>query len=126
MGVIKWFIDGLHSTHWDCKGHGDAMMVMGWGAISSYSRKIKVNTRSSTETELLSVDADTPEVLWSLYFIQAQGYKVKYAEVHQDNVSAHILDTNGKFSSSRKTKHIKAKFFFIFERNAYLDRKSVV
>ena len=53
------------------------------------------------------------EVLWSLYFIQAQGYGVKYAEIHQDNVSAQILETNGKFSSSRKTKHIKEKLFFI-------------
>ena len=54
-----------------------------------------------------------PEVLWSLYFIQAQGYGVKYAEVHQDNVSAQMLETNGKFSKLRKTKHIKAKLFFI-------------
>ena len=50
MGVIKWFVDGSHNTHWDCKGHGGAMMLMGCGAISSYSQRIKVNTRSSTET----------------------------------------------------------------------------
>ena len=37
MGVIKWFVDGSHNTHWDCKGHGGAMMVMGCGDISSYS-----------------------------------------------------------------------------------------
>ena len=78
-GVIKWFVDGSHNTHWDCKGNGGAMMVMGCGTISSYSRKIKVNTRSSTETKLVSVDAYMPEFLWSLYFIQAQGYGVKYA-----------------------------------------------
>ena len=72
-----------------------------------------MNTRSSTETKLVSVDAYMPEVLLSLYFIQAQGYGVKYAEIYQDNVSAQILKTNGKFSSSSKTKHIKAKFFFI-------------
>ena len=54
-----------------------------------------------------------PEFLWYLYFIQAQGYGVKYAEIHQDNVSAQMLENNRKFSSSRKTKHIKAKFFFI-------------
>ena len=82
MWVIKWFVDGSHNTHWDCKGHGGAMMVMGCGAISSYSRKIKLNTRSSTENELVSVDAYMPEVLWSIYFIQAQGYGVKYAEIH--------------------------------------------
>ena len=98
------------------------MMVVGWGAISSYSRKIKVKTRSSTETKLLSVDAYMPEVLWSLYFIQAQGYGVKYAEVHQDNVSAQILETNRKFSSSSKTEHIKAKFLFIKDK---VDSKEV-
>ena len=109
MGVIKWFIDGLHNTHWYCKEHGGAMMVMGCGAISSYSRRIKVNTRSSTETKLVLVHAYIPEVLWSLYFVHAQGYGVKYSEIHQDNVSSQILETNGKFSRSRKTKHIKAK-----------------
>ena len=31
-------------------------------------------------------------------------------------MSAKILDTNGKLSSSRKTKHIKAKFFFIKDK----------
>ena len=97
-------------------------MVMGCGAISSYSRRIKVNTRSSTETELVSVDAYMPEVLWSLYFIQAQGYGVKYAEIHQDNVSAQMMETNGTLSSSSKTKHIKAKFFFIKDK---VDSKEV-
>ena len=57
-----------------------------------------------------------PEVLWYIYFIQAQGYRVKYAEIHQGNLSAQMLETNGKFSSSRKTKHIKVKFFFIKDK----------
>ena len=112
MGVIKWFIDVSHNTYWDVKGHGGAMMVMGWGSISSYSQKIKVNTRSSTETELVSVDAYMTEGIWSIYFIQAQVYGVKYAEVHQNNVSAQMLETNGKFSSSSKTKNIKASSFY--------------
>ena len=116
MGVIKWFVDGSHNTNWYCKGHSGAMMVMGCRAISSYSRRIKLNTRSSTETELVLVGAYMPEVLWSLYFIQAQGYGVKYEEMHQGNFSAQMLETNGKFSSSRKTKHIKAKFFFIKDK----------
>ena len=36
--------------------------------------------------------------------------------MHQDNVSAQILETNGKLSISRKNKHIKAKFFFIKDK----------
>ena len=48
--------------------------------------------------------------------IQAHGYGVKYAEIHQDNVSAKMLETNGKFSRSRKTKHIKGKFLLIKDK----------
>ena len=80
IGVIKWFIYGSHNTHWDFKGPGSAMVVMVCGAISSYSRRMKVNTRSSTETELVLVDAYIPEVLWYLCFIQAQIYWLKYAK----------------------------------------------
>ena len=63
-----------------------------------------------------------PEVLWSIYFIQAQGYGLNYVEVHKDNFSTQMLDTNGKFSISRKTNHIKAKFFFIKDK---VDSKEV-
>ena len=47
-----------------------------------------MNTRSSTETELVLVDTYMPEVLLSIYFVQAQVYGVKYAEINQDNFSA--------------------------------------
>ena len=44
LGILKWYIDGAHNVHWDCKGHAGAMFTMGEGALSSYSRKVKVNT----------------------------------------------------------------------------------
>jgi hypothetical protein len=34
-----------------------------------------MNTQSSTEMELITADMFMPEMLWSLHFIQAQGYK---------------------------------------------------
>ena len=43
LGILKWYVDGSHNTHWDCKGHGGAMFTMGKGAVSSYSRKVKLN-----------------------------------------------------------------------------------
>ncbi len=45
--------------------------------------------------------------------IRAQGYDVSHAMLYQDNKSAILLEVNGKLSSSKKTKHIKMKFFFI-------------
>ncbi len=58
LGILKWYVDGLHNVHWDCKckGHGGAMFTLGEGAVSSYLRKLKLNTRSSTEKELVSAD----------------------------------------------------------------------
>ena len=108
--MIKWFVDGSNNTHWDCKGHGGAILTFGEGAVSSHSRKVKLNPKSSTETELVVADAYPPEVMWSLYFIQEQGYALEHAEKHHANTSAKMLETNGRFSSGRKTKHIKAKF----------------
>jgi hypothetical protein len=48
------------------------MFTMGKGAVSSYSRKVKLNTRSSTKAELVVADMYMPEMLWSLYFIERQ------------------------------------------------------
>ena len=116
LGMLKWYVDGSHNVHWDCKGHGGAVFKLGKGATTSYSRKVKLNTRSSTETELYAADMFMPEMLWSLYFIQAQGYEAECVGLYQDNISTQLLIKNGKMSSGKKTKHIKAKFFFIKDR----------
>jgi len=116
LGVLKWYVDGSHNVHWDCRGHGGAVFTMGRGATSSYSRRLKLNTRSSTETELVTADMFMPEMLWTLHFIQAQGYEAECVGLYQDNISSQLLIKNGKMSSGKKTKHIKAKFFFIKDR----------
>ncbi len=36
--------------------------------------------------------------------------------LYQDNMSAILLETNGKASSSKRTKHIKVKYFFIKDK----------
>jgi hypothetical protein len=116
LGLLKWYVDGLHNVHWDCKGHRGAMFTIGRGSTSSYSRKIKLNTRSLTETELLAADMYMLEMLWSLNFIQGQGYEAECVGLYQDNISSQLLIKNGRMLSRRKTKHIKSKFFFIKDR----------
>ena len=110
---LLWFIDASHCVHWDSKGHGGAALMMGRGAMSSYSNRLRVNTRSSTESELVTVDRYMPEVLWTMYFLYEQGYPVAVSKVAQDNEAAQLLETRGKFSSTKRTKHIKNKFFFV-------------
>ncbi len=57
-----------------------------------------------------------PSILWSLYFIQAQGYDMTHVLVYQDNKSVILLETIGKTSSSKRTKHIKMWYFFMKDK----------
>jgi hypothetical protein len=116
LGLLKWYVDTSHNVYWDCRGHGEAMFTLGKGATSNYSRKVKLGMRSSTETELMMADMYMPEMLWSLHFIEAQGYAAECVGLYQDNISTQILIKNERMSSGKKTKHIKAKFFFIKDR----------
>jgi hypothetical protein len=72
-----WFIDGSHCVHWDSRGHGGATLMMGEGAMASYSNRLRVNTRSSTETEVVTVDRYMPEILWTMNFLREQGFPVE-------------------------------------------------
>ncbi len=66
LGVLKWYVDGAHNVHWDCKGHGGVMLTMGKGATLHYSRKVKINTKSLAETELVAADMYMPEMFSTL------------------------------------------------------------
>ena len=78
------------------------MFTMGKGEMSNYLQKVKLNTRSSTETELVASDMYVPEMLRSLHFIEAQGYNVECVGLYQDNISTQMLIKNGRSLSRRK------------------------
>ena len=48
--------------HYDCRGHTGAMMTLGGGTVSSFSRKQKLNGKSSTEAELIGMDDALPQI----------------------------------------------------------------
>ena len=80
------------------------------------SRKQKLNTRSSTEAELVAVDDMASQVMWTNYFLQKQGYFSNGCIVCQDNKSALLLESNGHFSRGKRSKHISVRYFFIKDR----------
>jgi hypothetical protein len=96
LNIVKWWVYTSYATHGDCKGHTGATMSMGTGSITGISKKQKINTRSSTESELVGVHDVAPQMLWTRYFIESQGCKLKESVLHQDIMSAMLLETNGK------------------------------
>jgi hypothetical protein len=101
------------AVHKDMKSHTGATMTLGSGTICSISTKQKVNTRSSTEAELVGFDDVVSKILWSKLFIKAQGFEVKANIVYRDNTSSMRLEENGKASSGKRTCHFHIKFFYI-------------
>ena len=93
-------------------------MTMGKGAIISNLNKQKLNVGSSTEGELVAAHDQMPDVMHTLYFIEAQGYKIDKNVIYQDNQSTIRLEVNRKLSSGKKTKHISSRFFFITDKIA--------
>ena len=113
---VTWSIDAAFAVHPDMKSHTGMIMKMGKGAITSLSRKQKLNTRSSTEAELVAVDDCMSQVLWTKYFLDAQGYKTEAHIVLQDNESAIKLENNGHKSMGQRSRHIEIRYFFVTDQ----------
>ena len=96
-----------HMPHNNCKGQTGAMKTLCGGAITIFSRKQRIITKSSTDPELIGVYEGLPQILWTRYFLEEQGYAIYQNVLYQDNQSAMILKTNGKTVHSKWTKHIK-------------------
>ena len=91
LQVIKWYVDASFAVHPDFKSHTGAVMTMGEGAVQTISPKQKLNTRSSTESELVGGDDSITKILWTRLFIEAQGYDVTENVLYQDNKSTILL-----------------------------------
>ena len=100
-------------------------MTMGRGFPLDKSTKHKLNTRSSTEGEIVAVDNMIPQILWSRLFMKAQGFVVRDNILYQDNKSAMLLETNGRASSSKRTRHIEIRYYLVADRVAKGDLRIV-
>jgi hypothetical protein len=116
LQVLKWYVDASFAVHPDFKSHTGAVMTYGSGSPITMSRKQKLNTRSSTESELVGVDDAANMILWTRLFLQAQGLMIKKNVLYQDNKSTILLEKNGKRSSSKRTRAINIRYFFITDQ----------
>jgi hypothetical protein len=111
--IVNWWIDASFAVHPDLKSHTGGTLSLGKGSVYLASTRQKLNTKSSTEAELVGVDDVMPLVLWTRYFLDAQGYGVTKNKVFQDNQSAILLEKIGRCSSSCRTCHLNIWYFFV-------------
>ncbi len=109
-------VDASHAVHVNMRGHTGGGLTLGRGYPIMHSGKQKLNTRSSTECEIVGVDDVMPAILWTRLFLESQGWGVKENVIYQDNQAAMQLELNGKASSGKRTKHIAIRYFFVTDR----------
>jgi hypothetical protein len=100
----------------DMRSHTGGAMTLGKGSVYSTSVKQKLVTRSSTEAEVVAVHDVMPQMLWTAYFLRAQGINVPDSILFQDNMSAILLEKNGCTSASKQSQHMNIRYFFIADR----------
>jgi hypothetical protein len=112
---LRCFVDASYGVHRDCKSHTGTVISLGSGPVLVKSVKQKINTKSSTEAELVGLSDSMSTIIWCRNFLEAQGYDMPPAQVFQDNMSTIAMIRSGKPTSDR-TRHINIRFFFINDR----------
>ena len=109
-------MDASYAVHPNMKSHTGRVMSFGTGGIICKSSKQKLNTKSSTEAELVGASDYLPNAIWVKMFLMAQGHMIVENFLEQDNESAIKLEKNGRMSAGPKSRHIDIRYFWIKDR----------
>ena len=115
-GTLTWNIYSSFAVYPDCKIHTGAYLTLGYGSVLSLSSKQKVNTKSTTEAELVGVDDKMTFVMWMKHFFESQVRSINVnsplksfgsdVTIEQVNTSAIQLGRKGWKLYGKRIKHI--------------------
>jgi len=100
-GNPHWWVDSSYTIYPDMKSHTGILMTISKGCTYTASSKQKLNTKSSTKAEIVTVDYAMGQILWTGHFLAAQGIPVPTMTIYQDNKNTILLSENGRLSSSK-------------------------
>jgi len=111
---LYYWIDASYDLHADSRGHTGIVATIGKNNAPIYvrSQKQKLNTRSSTEAELVATDEGVLHLLWLILVFDFLGYPQRPVTVFQDNLSTMRVCQTGQ-SKSGKLKHMVVRYNFI-------------
>ena len=72
INIMNWWVDGSYGIHPDARSQTGGTASLGKVFFVSTSIKQILNTRSSTETELVAADDLMPHLCWTNYFWNAK------------------------------------------------------
>jgi hypothetical protein len=113
--TVHAYIDASYGVHDDYRSHTGMVISLGSGVIDARSTKQKLNTKSSTESELVGLSDMCGKVIWHREFLIAQGITLPPAKIYQDNQSTmHMIDRGS--STSDRTRHVAIRYYWVKDR----------
>jgi histone deacetylase 1/2 len=119
--VSRAFIDASYGVHRDKKSHSGLCEYWGDALINAKSTKQKLNTQSSTESELVAVSDLMGLVMKTRNFLKEQGEDPPESVLCQDNMSTIAMIERGE-SNSDRSRHIDIRYFWV---NDLVERKEI-
>lgn len=124
--LVAW-IDASYACHDDLKSHSGIVLSLGEinNSASSInyvsSKKQKLITTSSAESELVAQYLGLKQIIWSRAILKDLGFEQAEPTIlFQDNKSTITMSNNG--SGGKNSKHIDIRYFLIKEK---IDEKSI-
>ena len=115
VDLFTW-IDAAYAVHHNMRSHTGGIISLGWGVLHAKSSKQKLNTKSSTEAEVVGMSEYITYNIWLLNFLKSQGYEIWHNVIYQDNQSAIRMEKNGRNSCTGNSRHIDVRYFFVKDR----------
>jgi hypothetical protein len=109
---IFGYVDVSFASDKDFKSRTGVTISLGNGPVYIDSTRQKLNTKSSTEAELVGVSDGSNNILWLRNFLIEQGYRMEAATIYQDNQSTLALLEKG-YSNNKRTRHINIRYFYL-------------
>jgi len=83
----KWWEDSSYAIHPEMKSDMGIYMTLGKGAMYTASCKQKLNTKSSTEANLVTLDDLVGQLIWTRHFLAAQGQHVLTTTIYLQDIN---------------------------------------
>ena len=106
---MQWWVDSSYTIHPDMNSSYGIVMTLGKESHTPHHanrNQTEINTKSSTEAELVAIDDAMGQILWTRQFLVSQGMAIPTITIYQDHKSTVLLTENGTTASSKCTKHL--------------------
>ena len=110
LSIIQSWADASYTIHDDTKSHTGGATSFGWVTHSECAKQ-KINTKISTEFEIVAGSDYLAHTVWLSGFMKDQGYPISRKLFYQDNMSAIQIEKNGSISSGKKSRYINIRYF---------------